>query len=73
MKPVRTRAIEALFYGTIIILGGALLGVWSWAAHNGFTALVYAALVIVIVGTLVRVAMLMWRFDAWLFGVKPRR
>jgi len=48
---MRTRAIEVLFWGSVVVATGLVLGVWQWLLQHGFTALVVAAALIVVVGT----------------------
>jgi len=70
---MRSRAIQVLFWGCVVVLAGLVLGVWSWVARYGFTAAILAALAIVVVGTPLLILAGVLRFSAWQLGLRPRR
>jgi len=70
---MRTRAIEVLFWGALVVAAGLVLGVWPWLLHYGLQAAILIALAIVVVGTPLLVLTGALRFSAWQLGLKPRR
>jgi len=70
---MRTRAIQVLFWGSLVVIAGLVLGVWQWAVRYGFTIVFVAALAIVVVGTPLLILAGVLRFSAWQLGLRPRR